>query len=942
MTAPDGRLFGRDRELAVVRSELERARAGSGGLLLVSGPPGIGKTRLVEELVDRAGDVALAWGAAVDADGMPMLWPWTRAAAALPEVRAALATDVAPVTAGPADAAAAAFAADTGVLDALAAQARAAPPLLVVLEDLHWADAATVRLLERLATEVRRLPVLAVATHRPVDAGPFADALPRLLARSTTVPVTLGPLTAADAAALLSHAVTDADPAAVREAIDRAGGSPLVLWTLTRIAADQLRGRASWDGPLGGAAELGGLVAAALHAAGPATADAVAALSVLGGPADAETLTGLLGAPTPAAATELLAPAVALGLVTMPGATAAFSHALVRDAVYATIPPQRRLDLHRTVAELLEPGAVGRGDRAGTVARHWVRAGEPARAVPWAVRAADDARAGGGYAEAEDYLQLALDARAPEAGADEAELLLDLARVQALAGRPEESVRTSLRAAAVGERSGRPDVVARAAVTVQGYGHPGVNRAVAALCRRALTAPLDPALAARVAAALSCALAEVGDIAEAEEHARQAMAAAVEAGDRAVELDAILAAAMVAQDPRLGIDRAVLGRRSVELAAATGRPLAVLWGHLWLCDAAIQAGDLTAGDEHIAAVGAVAEQTGLPVARWHHLRHRAAVAAMTGNFELARRLSAEARTLTADWNDQSAEGTYLGHAVFLALLRGDPAELPPGWRRLLDDVAGQPFVGRAGMAVALLLDGDTDHARALCAPLVEQLDRTRDMRTLPALDYLCELAIGLRDAAAARRLRAVIDEVFPELVVFGTGTVLYSGAFARTRAELALVCGDTATAAAQFAEAARVNTAIGARPYLARTRDGLARVAHATGDLTGAARHARAAAAAARALDLPGLLRDATALLDRVTAEAAVADPFTPREREIAELVGRARSNRAIAAELVLSERTVESHVRNILMKTGTTSRKEFIRWMLTRGQLVRDPDSGG
>lgn len=940
MTAPAGRLFGRARELAVLRSGLEQARAGTGGLVLVAGPPGIGKTRIVEELVREAGGATVGWGAALDDDGMPTLWPWTRAVAGWVEVRAALAADVTPETAGPADVAAATFTADTAVLDALVARARAAPPLLLVLEDLHWADAATARLLERLVATVRGAPLLVVGTHRPVDTGPFGQVLPRLLASSAAVPVTLAPLRADEAAALLDHAVEHADPAAVREAIARAGGSPLVLWALTRIAGEQLRGRATWDAPLGEAAELRGLVSGALRAAGPGAADAVGALSVLGQSADVGVLAGLLGGRTAAATVELLAPAAALGLVTPSdgdGGAVAFSHALVRDAVYATLPAQRRTVLHRSAAELLEPSAVGRDDRAGTVARHWVRAGEPTRAVPWAVRAADDARSGGGYAEAEGYLQLALDALVPDAGvaagADETELLLDLARVQVLAGRIHESIRTCRRAAAAGARAGRPDVVARAAVTVEGHGHVAVNREIEHLCRRALAGDLDARLAARVSAALACALSEVGDLDEAQEHARKAMETAVAVGDRHAELDAIRAGAMLGQNPRLGVDRAALGRRSLELAAATDRPLAALWGHLWISDAALQTGDLTTAEAHFTAIGAIAEQTGLPVARWHHLRRRAAMAGMIGAFALSRRLSDEARSVTTDWNDDSAEGTYIGHSTFLALLRGVPTDLAPGWRDLVDDLGEQPLVARAGLAAALLVDGDPDHARALYAPLVDGLGRVRDAHTLPGVVYLCEVAVGLSDVAGCRLLRTVLDEDFAGYVVFGVGTIFYPGALARLRGELALVCGDAEAAAAEFAEAERVNTALGARPYLAHTRAGMARLALATGDAAGAVRHAKAAAVAARTLDLPGLLRDTTALLDGLAA-AAPSDPFTPREREIAELVGRARSNREIAAQLVVSERTVESHVRNILAKTGTVSRKEFIRWMLTSGRV--------
>ncbi len=197
-------------------------------------------------------------------------------------------------------------------------------------------------------------------------------------------------------------------------------------------------------------------------------------------------------------------------------------------------------------------------------------------------------------------------------------------------------------------------------------------------------------LAARVSAALACALTEVGDLDEARAHAERAMAAAVAAGDRHAELDAILAGAMVAQNPWVGIDRVALGRRSVELAAPTGRPLAALWGHLWISDAAMQAGDLATADEHVAAIGGIAEHTGLPVARWHHLRRRAALAGMTGSLQLSRRISDEARSVTTGWSDVSADGAYIGHSMFLALVRGDPSDIAPGWRDLLDDIGRQP------------------------------------------------------------------------------------------------------------------------------------------------------------------------------------------------------------------------------------------------------------
>jgi DNA-binding NarL/FixJ family response regulator len=101
------------------------------------------------------------------------------------------------------------------------------------------------------------------------------------------------------------------------------------------------------------------------------------------------------------------------------------------------------------------------------------------------------------------------------------------------------------------------------------------------------------------------------------------------------------------------------------------------------------------------------------------------------------------------------------------------------------------------------------------------------------------------------------------------------------------------------------------------------------GDPKRAAELARAAAAGARRLDMPGLLREADEFLLETAAIARAQDPLTPREREVATLVAQALSNRDIATRLVLSERTVESHVRSILAKTGRRSRTDLVRWLL-------------
>jgi DNA-binding CsgD family transcriptional regulator len=954
-------LIGRDTELGFLQDRLAAARAGAGQVVLVCGAAGIGKTRLAEELAASAGDMQVGWGAALDDAGMPPLWPWARAVRDLPALSAA----VAAIAVGAVqsrygsaeDAAAAAFAADTQVVDALAEQARPGRALLLVLDDLQWADGATLRLLGRVAREVRRLPLLIVGTQRDPGGGSRQGSP----AQGVSDVLNLRPLTPTESAALLSRAVGSADPQAVRRAAELSGGSPLYLKTMSRVAAEQLRGREPWTETIGESPELGHLVAAAMRSAGPDTARAVQALSVLGAEAELALLAQLLGLDSPTAAFELLLPAVPAGLIVgLPASAkrASFAHSLVRAATYASLSPQHRTALHRRAAELLAPLAVARDDRAGMVAQHWDRAGEPVRAAEWAIRAADAACAAGAHDEAVAHLTLALDtidtnASAEEIVADRADLLLSLAREQYLAGRIGNSLDACERAADDGERSGRPDTVARAAITVQGIGHAAINERIERLCRRALELLGDsgaPDLRARVEAQLVCALVEqpgqyvwappgaaaaANATEEAARRSKSALAQAAVSGDPDVELDAIRARAMLDWWlPDLDDELFALGGRSIELAGPARRPLAQLWGHTWRSECAIHRCDLAAAQAEIAAIQALSERTGLPLARWHALRRQATVAALTGDFSRCRTLAAQAAQIAADWEDESPRFTRFGQSACLAIVRGDPGELPPSWTNYADNIGWIPPIGHAAVAAALLMVGRLEEARALYEPLARRIPAMkRDLMVDASIFYLVFLAPRLGDAVGCGAIKGLFTTAFGKSPVAGAGTVFYAGSIARMAAELDLGRGDYAAAVTGFEEGLRVDGALGARPHLARGRLGLARALGATGDLAGAVIHARAAAAEARRLDMPGPLAEADAFLAGAAAQARAQDPLTAREREVAELVAQALPNREVARALVLSERTVESHVRSILAKTGLKSRTEITRWWLQQRQ---------
>src|SRR5712691_175315 len=189
---PSNAFVGRAAEIDVLQGRVDEARVGRGSLALVSGEPGIGKTRLAEEIADYAAGTGLRalWGACWPGEGAPSFWPWVqvlRSYARDPDA-AALVAGIAPVEdlarlvpelfPPPSDLAGQALDPDQQrfrVLDSLATVLRKAGdarPLLVVLDDLHWADPSSLAFLDFLAREVRGMRLLALGTHRVQEVGP--------------------------------------------------------------------------------------------------------------------------------------------------------------------------------------------------------------------------------------------------------------------------------------------------------------------------------------------------------------------------------------------------------------------------------------------------------------------------------------------------------------------------------------------------------------------------------------------------------------------------------------------------------------------------------------------------------------------------------------------------------------------------------------------------
>jgi DNA-binding CsgD family transcriptional regulator len=690
----------------------------------------------------------------------------------------------------------------------------------------------------------------------------------------------------------------------------------------------------------GGSAEVSHLVATLLRDVADHVRAVLAAASVLGtdfGP-------DLAAAICPASqdVTAALSAAEDIGLVTRrpdPPGSWRFAHALIRDGIYASLGEDQRIALHARAAAALEPAARTAPARGGEVAAHLLQAAPDQaalrRAAEWAVAAARAATATLAFEDAAGGLATALTAaEAAGAGdAERAELLVELATAEYRAGQFAASLRHAAAAADAAERGGQPDLVADAALVVRGIGDNPVATTLLGLCDRALAGPGCSAVRrARLLAQRAAALAELGDIDAAATESAAATAAAEAAGDPTAELDAIRARVAALPPVSAPADRLRLGSRAIDLAEETGQPLAAVLGRVWRIDAAYQLPNLEAVDAEISQLGRLAEATRLPLARWHLLRQQASRAALAGQLALARDRSWEAYRLAVRIQDLS--GASLSHtfAVWLAAIRGDATEIPADF---FDAAAAAPPIPgvRAGVARALFALGRTDEAQAEYEALRGlPASGAASSRTFGALTQLVDLMVAFADTEMARATYDLWQAFADRGGAAGTGVVFLSGSPHWPLGRLAALLGRTAEALDHFAAAVTANTRIAARPFVALARldwaDALR--TYPGPDTRSQARElARQAAAEAHRLDMPGPADRAERLTRDIEQDIHAADPLTRREREIAGLISAGLTNRAIADRLVLSERTIEGHVRSILGKLRLTNRTELAAWAL-------------
>lgn len=943
----------------MIEAHLDRLAAPQGSVVLLAGEPGIGKTRLAEEVLARAASkgATTAWGRCWEAGGAPPYWPWTEALRAI----------VAAARGSPTGSLASAGSGDIGqILGEAGAksswgedegarfrlyegcmrlldEATSVSPVAIVLDDVHVADPSSLLLLQFVAARIRPLPALILATYRESELTTghvFTEALGQLLREPTTTRLRLSGLDTAAVAQLMTATTAVAAPAeVVRRVRDQTDGNPLYVGEIARLLASE--GRLGQFDDIALPRDVRETVLQRVARLPPATWDALTTAAILGREFAIDLLLavsspGILDHLDPAAAADLIVAGGRLGRLR-------FSHAVVAQALYDEVPPSRRLQLHAAAAKaLLELHEHDLDSVLTELAHHYCSAvpvAAPSTAIDFARRAGARAVELLAFEEGIRLYRMALSVLESTGNRDDplrADLLLAMGDAQARSGDSAQSKETFERAAAIARSSGDGVRLAQAAL---GYGgrfvwiRAGRDSRVVALLREALAvlSDEDSIIRARVAARLAGALRDDWSRTERDALSAQALAMARRLGDPATLASALAARYTAIWGPDTVEEMSSLAEEAETLTV--GGDAEREGEARWLQFVAFMTlGDLESCRIQQREYTRLADELRQPSQRWYCGVMRDVQALMIGPLHSVEAMLVETRATGATAQAADAEASYRLALLQLRREQGRLGEVESEARGGLSDFPGYRLFS-AWHALIQARNGDLAAASGTATNLLDGGETTMpfDNAWLFAMALLAEVAVDLADVSMAERIYALLQP-YGHLVSLAAGEVV-GGSTSLPLGMLGTLLGRFETAERHLDTALRVHQRMGARVLECHTlhhRALLLERRNRRGD-SGRASALRAQVLAdARHLGMAALER-------RLSPAAPGSGPsrpggLTPREQVVASSVARGLSNRQIADELVVSERTVESHVQNILMKLGFSSRAAIATWVANNG----------
>ncbi len=863
---PDGPpLVGRDPQLRRLVQLVEGAAGGRGGVVLVEGEPGIGKTRLLEELSRRAEHqgFVVAWSRCAETAGAPAFWPWTQVLRALgagphggltlpdggdvghghDDSMASMLGDAARGRGTSGDPAAARFRLYQEVADTLTRAARARP-LLIVIDDLHWADVSSRQLLQFVAGAIAEVPVLVVATLRDAG-GPegFEDLLGALARERNSERMQLRGLTVLDVMSYLQVTSSGAEPdTALASALhDRTDGNPFFLIELIRLltsekAIDQLGSgdAANLEVP----ASVRDVIHRRLARLPADTQTVLRVASALGRRFDLDLLAAASGPDTERLLT-LLEPALATGFVieSLDSWSCRFSHALLPEALYGSLSGLQRARIHRRVGEALElslgPGDSPRLDaRVEELAHHFFAAlptGTSAKAVDYAVRAARKAERDLAHEEAVRYWEqslTALDRTAADETEQRYEVLLGLSQARRRIGDVRRARERLEEAIAIARSLGDTDRAARAAVVFGGvtlwnwraYGES--DSQIVALLEILLAggAHDHPELRAQLLGTLGVELYYTDRRERREACVQEAVDLARAVGDPAL-LGRVLNNYYIALwTPDREVERRAATEEALRRAGSGLPPETELIARLHRMWSLLRCGEIEAYDAELATCDRLAADIGVPELRGQVLHGKTGQAILRGRWTEAEQLAAKAMERLPPTSVWGAQWCRMVQLFSMRREQGRLDELLPEMLALCDEPGGEPIRPSAVLSLACLGHHEAALARIDGWGTTRPFDWSWDFLTAQWAEVA--VLVGSPDP------QVLYDALRPragQLVVAGTGVTCW-GSNHMILGLLARRLGQLVAARDHLVAAIADNGRIGARPFQARAAYHLARL----------------------------------------------------------------------------------------------------------------------
>lgn len=739
-------MVGRDADLESLVDVVMRAERGQPSYAVITGDPGIGKSRLAAELIQRTRQRGLRVlvGRCSQDDGAPPLWPWKTV---LDGLGVSLLDD---------ELAAEGESGQFRAWERIAGAVREAAqvePLVVVLDDLHWADTSTLRVLRILVETTDQAKLLVVTTWRshPEPTGVLAE-VAEALARMHALRLQLSGLPPEQAAMVFESVTSRAlDPGDVALLSARTDGNPFFLVEFARLAGERgERSAASEELPTA----ITEVLNRRLLRLPEQTVTALRAAAVMGRQFDTPTLALVTGIDEDDLL-DVVEPAQAAGLVREDGIDQfLFAHALVRDTLRGGLSASRRARVHARVAEALSevPG------RETEVAWHWHEAGPSYADRAWraAVEAAGLARRFYAYDEAAELLQSALVSIEGDAQAtlrDRYDLLMALIEEYRWAAQLPGLVATVEQAIVVGKQLRDPEAVARAAIsTTIGVlwrsGPPGtINDLVVDALRGSLDrlAPEDSPLRCRSMLALANEI----DLAMAYEERRalcdEALAMARRLDDPLLVMDACQISFVALWLPRTAPERLALITEAMEIARQIGNERSFV---VSACLRSAVLSELGRRQELFEAVDvARREAERLRIAFGETVLDGIVVPwlAMAGRFDECDQVIEHLRGVSSRLSHTNADESVLSSLLALRLWQGRSIEMVPA----LLQFENTPYPFAASVALYLWRAGEHDRAREYYAEHGAPLDHENEISLL-AWCHAAAIALylGERDLGA--------------------------------------------------------------------------------------------------------------------------------------------------------------------------------------------------